>query len=112
MMNIDAKYIFIEELMPTHRPSLIKSIYNADGGRLRVFPLANIVTHHIENLTNGINEKKKLADIVYKNNYFTNYSKFYLYTKYYLYITLQIVLKYIPRSSWIKKQKYTFKDKE
>lgn len=108
MMSINAKFLFIKELMPVHRPSLIKSIYNADGGRLRVFPLANMVTHHIENLNGGMLKKKELADSVYGNNYFTDNSN--LTVKYYLYLILQLVLKIIPRSSWIKKKKYTFKD--
>ena len=111
MMNIDVKYLFIDELMPVHRPSLIKSIYNADGGRVRVFPKGNMITHHIENLDDGIKRKKELADIVYGKKYFTKTPNITLYINYYLYLSLQSLLKILPRSSWIKKKKYTFKDK-
>ena len=108
MMNINTKYIFIKELMPVHRPSLIKSIYNADGGRLRVFPLGNMVTHHIENLSGRMEKKKELADIVYGDNYFINCSKLKLNIFYFLYTLLNITLKFIPKSSWFKDKKRTF----
>jgi hypothetical protein len=110
MMKNNINFMFIKELTPTHRPSLIKSIYNADFGRIRVLPSGNMVTHHIETLEGGMAKKRELADIVYKNNYFTNKSKFNLFFLHYLYLLLQITLKFIPKSSWFKKKKYYFKD--
>lgn len=109
LMNIGEKYIFIKEIMPVHRPSIIKSIYNADLGRLRVFPLGNMVTHHIETLEGGMERKKELADIVYGHNYFSNHSNNKLNIKYILYSILGLSMKVIPKSSWFKKKKYTFK---
>lgn len=108
MLSISAKFIFIKELMPVHRPSLIKAIYNADGGRIRVFPFGNMVTHHIENLNGGLEKKKELADIVYKNNYFTNNPILKININHFLYKLLNYSLMFIPKSSWIKNKKRTF----
>lgn len=44
--------------MPVHRPNMIKRIYNGYGGRIREFPKAKMVTHHIEDLEKwNINKK-------------------------------------------------------
>lgn len=110
IMHLNANFIYISEIMPTHRPTAIKSIYNADGGRLRIFPLANMVSHHISSLKNGMTDKKLYADIAYKNNYFTNKNKFSLIIYHYLYIILQLTLKVLPRSSWTKKKTSRFQD--
>ncbi len=101
------EFTYINEFMPIHRPSAVKSIYNADEGRLRVFPLAKTVTHHIENLEGGMDKKKELANLVSKSNYFEN-KKNSSDLSYYLYILLQFSLRSVPRSSWIKKKKTTF----
>lgn len=112
MMHVKAPFIFIKELMPVHRPSCIKSIYNADGARLRVFPSGNIVTHHIENLVGNMQKKKLLADAMYQNNYFTQESKSTLIITYYKYMFLNLFLKILPRSGWFKKKKSTFRDSD
>jgi len=104
------KFIFINELMPVHRPSIIKSFYNADGGRLRIFPLGNMLTHHIENLNGGLEQKKVLVNLLLDYKFFNIASQCNRYV-YYKYLFLQCILKYIPRSSWYRKKKYTFLDK-
>lgn len=106
--HLNEDFIFIKELMPVHRPSIIKFIYSADGGRLRVFPNGNMVTHHIENLKGSMKKKKQLADAMYMNNYFTKNTKVSLIIIYIKYVLFNHFLKLLPRSSWFKKKKSTF----
>ena len=102
-------FIYITELMPVHRPSLLKSIYNADGGRIRLFPRAYALTHHIENLKGGMNEKLYLADIMLAKPFFTNSSSIHLRIQNIKYRFIEFILRFTPRSTWFKKKRYTFK---
>ncbi len=75
-------YIF-DELRPIHAPSLMRKIFKSflklshyEGGRFRIFPEAMAVTHHIEDLENGIDEKKALANALLGEVFFqTNIKK-------------------------------------
>ena len=102
-------FIYITELMPVHRPSLIKSIYNADGGRIRLFPRAYTLTHHIEDLKGGMAEKLYLADIMRTKPFFTMSTPSDLLIQNVKYRLIEFILRITPRSTWFKKKRYTFK---
>jgi hypothetical protein len=108
LMFTNHNHIAIQELMPVHRPSIIKTLYNADQGRLRIFPKAKMLTHHVENLEGGIKSKKELANIMYKNIFFHTSSRVNHNFQYNKYLFFHTLLKYLPRSSWFKKKKKTF----
>ena len=101
-------FLYIKECMPVHRPSFIKSIYNADGGRVRLFPRAKMLTHHIENLENGMPEKLYLADVCYSKPFFTTTAPFQLYLHHKGYRLLELLMRLTPRSTWFKSKRYTF----
>lgn len=68
------KYLWITEFMPVHIPSYMLFWYpyvpNFKEKRFYVFPKAKAVTHHIEWLKRGIEEKKRYFNIVTGENYF------------------------------------------
>jgi len=63
LMENGYKFLYIKECMPVHIPKFLRDLYNAYGGRFRSFPEAKMVTHHIEDLEGGIEEKMLLANI-------------------------------------------------
>ncbi len=100
-------YIF-DELRPIHAPSLMrklfKSIFKArhyEGGRFRIFPKAMVVTHHIEDLVNGIEEKKALANALLEEEFFITEKKA---TLSYLDRNIVTIAKYFPNSAFFKKK--------
>ncbi len=109
MMENHYPFTYVKELMPVHRPSAIKDIYHADGGRLRLFPRAKMVTHHIENLAGGMAQKLYLADVCYGKPFFTQTPKLQLRLHNLGYRLLELILKIVPRSAWFEKKKLTFK---
>jgi len=52
-----ARYVPLPELMPVHVPRFVRSVLPAQGGRFRSFPDGPMVTHHIEDLPGGLQEK-------------------------------------------------------
>lgn len=63
LRDTDRKYMWITENMPVHVPSYVKYKYpyvpNIKEGRFYVFPESKTVTHHIEFLKGGMEQKKK-----------------------------------------------------
>lgn len=105
IMDKREKFIYIKENMPVHIPKSMRWIYNAYTGRIRSFPKAKMVTHHIEDLKNGIEEKKYLANICCNEEIYID-TKWKEGTIEYLKINIYILLaKIFPKSSWIKKKK-------
>jgi glycosyltransferase involved in cell wall biosynthesis len=99
------KFIYIKENMPVHIPKAMRWIYNADKGRIRLFPKAKMVTHHIEELKGEIEEKKYLANVCCDENIFKEVewkkkSKEYIKMKIYIFLA-----EIFPKSSWIKRKK-------
>jgi hypothetical protein len=68
LRDTDRKYMWITENMPVHVPSYVKYKYpyvpNIKEGRFYVFPKSKTVTHHIEFLKDGIEQKKKYFNIL------------------------------------------------
>lgn len=70
------KGIYINELKPIQLPVYIKNFPYAPNGRFNTFPKAQMVTHHIEDLAAGMNEKKYYFNLISGLDFFeTSYSK-------------------------------------
>ena len=100
-----AKYLFVKECMPTHLPKVVRRFYNPFGGRNRSFSRALMVTHHIEDLSGGLAEKKALANIVlgrmeFETPLHINIKKDKLKLR-----LAETIAKLAPRSKWIKPKK-------
>lgn len=104
LLENNKKFIYLKENMPVHISSFIRNFYNYYHGRLRVFPKAKMVTHHIEDLNGGIEEKKEIV------NYCLGEKKYDISAKNIFLENLKIrfiifLIKYLPKSSWYKKKK-------
>lgn len=70
------KYLYINELKPVQLPVYVKSFPYAPKGRFYTFPKAQMVTHHIEDLVEGMKEKKYYFNLISGLNFFeADYSK-------------------------------------
>lgn len=99
------KYLYIKELMPVHIPSLLRKVYNPSKGRFRIFRRAKMLTHHIEELEYGLEEKKFYANLLLEYEYFqTSCRKNYFIEKLKL-AFIDFILPFIPKSKWFKKKK-------
>lgn len=70
LINSKNKYIYIRENMPVFVPSYIKRYFYAPKGRFYVYPYSRMVTHHIEDLKNGMDEKKFYFNVLAQQDYF------------------------------------------
>ncbi len=74
LRNTNAGYLWIKENMPVHVPSYVKYKYpyipNIKEGRFYVFPKSKTVTHHIEYLKRGMEQKKRYFNIIANDDYF------------------------------------------
>lgn len=92
-------WIYIKENMPVQIAGYISSFPYAPYGRFYVFPFSNMVTHHIEHLSGGMEQKIKNFNAL-SNNLFDNYrisspKLIKLWMKIIVVISLLI-----PRRSW------------
>ncbi|MGI4021466.1 MAG: glycosyltransferase [Janthinobacterium lividum] len=103
------KYIYIKENMPVNLPKYIKKYPYAPTGRFFVFPKSKMVTHHIESLKNGMDEKKDHFNVLSNTNYFkirNETSMFLMRIKMNVAITLSSL---IPYKSWFVKSPKFYK---
>lgn len=99
------QYKYIKELMPVHIPSLLRKVYNPSKGRFRIFRRAKMITHHIEELEYGLEEKKFYANLLLGYEYFdTTCPKNYFFEKVKL-CFIDFILPFVPKSKWFKKKK-------
>jgi len=70
LINNNYKFIYIKENMPVFLPSYIKKYFCAPHGRFYVFPSSRMITHHIEELTNEMDEKKFYFNVIAGQDYF------------------------------------------
>jgi len=98
------KFILLKEAMPVHIPKIMRYLYNPSGGRLRFFTRIPMVTHHIENLAEGIETKKGIANAVFQKNFFKDLEK-YTFFSYCKFLIIEVLAKTFPRSAWFKKKK-------
>jgi glycosyltransferase involved in cell wall biosynthesis len=64
-------FIYIKELMPINLPRYVKKYPFAPTGRFFIFPEGKMVTHHIESLKNGMQDKKFYFNVAAGLNYFS-----------------------------------------
>lgn len=64
LLDRKKKYVLIRENMNVMLPSYIKKFSFAPQGRFFVFPKSRMVTHHIESIKGGMNQKKKEFNVV------------------------------------------------
>lgn len=71
----NGKFEWIRENMPVHIPSYVPKypyINDPSNKRFYIFPKAKMVTHHIEFLKGGMDQKKRYFNIVVDFDYFAN----------------------------------------
>jgi hypothetical protein len=64
-----------------------------------------MITHHIEDLEDGINTKKLLANYCLGKKVFPFGNKARIKTEYLLVVIIYFLAKIFPQSSWIRKKK-------
>lgn len=94
------------ELRPTHAPSLLRASFkncfestHYEGGRFRLFPRAKVVSHHVEDLPEGMKTKKSLANALINERFFEED----LYSLSFKDLYIQKIAGLFPNSGWFKK---------
>ena len=102
-------FMWITENMPVHVPSYVPKypyIHDISNKRFYVFPESKMVTHHVEFLKEGMNEKKRYFNIIVGFDYFedqpVNNKKWKLFKIKSWINTSHLFLK----KSWFKKKSY------
>lgn len=107
-VKTQAKVHIIQSLRPIHVPKLetklmrilpVKDSY--DNRRFRLFPKASVVTHHIENIPNGIVTKKQIANALAQEEIFKDVTP---YTLRFMEKNIQQIARFFPQSSWFRKE--------
>jgi hypothetical protein len=88
--------------MPTHVPKMMRYFYNPFGGRNRSFCKAKMVTHHLEDLKHGLNEKKVLSNCMLNDFEFETPFQIKVKIEHLKLQLLELIMKIAPRSKWIK----------
>jgi len=102
LFNDKQKFIYLKEAMPVHFPSLLRRFYNPSKGRMRCFSKVPMVTHHIEDLINGMEDKKKMSNITAGYKIF-NIEHNIFFDRIKLKI-IEFIIAFFPRSKWIKRK--------
>jgi hypothetical protein len=98
------KYLYIKENMPVLLPAYIKKYPYSFCGRFFVFPKSKTVTHHVEFLSGGIEEKKFFFNVVSRVHVFDHLYAKKKTSREFLKIKIAHLFSYIfPRKSWFKK---------
>ncbi len=109
LKSVDADFILIKENMPVHIPSYIPKypyIDDIENKRFYIFPKSKMVTHHIEFLKRGMDQKKLYFNIVSNTDYFTTKNsskKRWQAFKIKFWIGISQLL---PKKSWVREKKY------
>lgn len=97
------KYLYIIENMPVSMPRYLTKYPYAITGRFFTFIKGKMITHHIEKLNGGMNEKKFYFNLIADKEYF-NVPKINRYWKVRVKINFFMLLSYlIPYKSWFIK---------
>jgi hypothetical protein len=73
LRDANAGFIWITENMPVHVPHYVRKypyVNNSKERRFYVFPKSRMITHHVEYLREGMEQKKRYFNIVSKFDYF------------------------------------------
>lgn len=98
-------FIYIKENMPTHLPKSFRKFFEVYEGRFKSFPKSKMVTHHIEELANGIDDKKLEANICLNRNEFRVNSEKNIHLENLKLRLLFILQAFFPRSKWFRRKK-------
>lgn len=105
----EGKFEWITENMPVHIPSYVPKypyIHDISNKRFYVFPKSKMVTHHIEFLKDGMDEKKRYFNIIVGFDYFKDqpvHNKKWELLKIKSWINLSHLFL---KKSWFKKKTY------
>lgn len=95
-------YGFIPELMPVHVPRFVRALTPPTGGRFRCFPQAPIVSHHVEELAGGMEEKKWWANATLGREEFLVANPTNWEAQRRRLVWAQRLAKLSPRASWLR----------
>lgn len=98
-------FVYIKENMPVHIPKSMRFMQNKFGGRFRSFPFSKMITHHIEDLEDGINTKKLLANYCLGKKIFPLGNSLLIRIEFIKLVLLRLMAISAPQSSWIRKKK-------
>lgn len=100
------RFLYIPENMPVHQPKFLQLFGKRYDGRFRSFPAAGMVTHHLEDLPQGLETKKYLANVCLGRREFPVGDAASIRRGHWRIRMLMAVAPYLPRSSWYRaKQK-------
>ncbi|MFQ5599775.1 MAG: hypothetical protein ACE5G2_04385 [Candidatus Krumholzibacteriia bacterium] len=98
--------IYIRENMPVHVPALMRRFYNRFGGRFRTFTRARMVTHHIEDLGSGLEEKKRIANQVLGRLEFDVQGANDIARRHRMLRLFEGIRPLVPRSTWFRRKQW------
>lgn len=101
----NAKCLYIKELMPVSLPGYIKKYPFAPRGRFYIFPRGRMVTHHIEDIRYGIEEKKFYFNVVSKSIFFETNIRKNMFIERLKIKTFILLSTLFVRRSWYSKRK-------
>jgi len=101
--ELGLKSLLISEVNPTHIPKAMPFTVQASGRRRRAFPNGPMVTHHIEDLSGGMDEKMRIANRTVGERIFpTDESVIAIKLARAGYLVYERLLGVIPKSRWVK----------
>jgi hypothetical protein len=106
LRGVNQEPIYIREHMPVHIPALMRRFYNKYGGRFRTFSRARMVTHHIEDLEGGLDEKKRIANQLLGRMEFPVETPGDLAKRQRQLQLFETIRPWVPRSTWFRKRKW------
>ncbi len=111
ILRLKKQPIVIKEVYPTHLPRAMPWVIQARDRRRQVFPKVPMVTHHLEKLTGGIAEKKRIANQTAGKELFPDSRlKLTLTAVRMGYLLYENLLTFVPKSRWIKGRKLRGRD--
>lgn len=96
----------VTELMPVHIPALLRKVWNHWGGRFRCFPEGPLVTHHSEDLPEGLRTKRAEANRTLGRAEFSDVPAEYWAAARGRITALRKLARWVPRSAWLKRKKH------
>jgi hypothetical protein len=96
----------ITELMPVHIPALLRRFWNRWGGRFRCFPEGPLVTHHGEDLPDGMEGKRAEANRTLGRAEFDDLPAEDWARARARIRRIRALARWIPRSAWLKRKRH------
>lgn len=96
------RFLYITENMPVHQPKCLKFFDERHSGRFRSFPRAGMVTHHLEDLPQGLATKQYLANICLGRREFPVGTVRVIRREHRWLRVLMALAPFLPRSRWYR----------